>query len=346
MDEPTHTPSEKNVSYRRWQRARSEIAFADQIEPKEHIRVYAVSAILLALFGGFVYAATPLSPKIAAVASVHEVKDATPEVGDAPRARGPSPFADISIEASAAFVYDVKKNAVLFEKNGEAQWPLASITKVMTALVASEHLSKDSVVAVPDRAVATYGESGIASGTQFSFKNLLKLTLVGSVNDGAAALALAADNNASNETGFVQAMNEKADEIGLAQTYFLNSTGLDEGPNVGGAYGSARDVALLYSYVLRTKRDLFEGTDEPVTVVPDINGLTYTYENTNPTVRSIPGLIGSKTGFTDIAGGNLAIAFDLDFDRPIVVVALGSSENGRFRDVETLADAARNAVGR
>lgn len=334
----------ERFSYARWRRARAEIGGAD-ITPSEHVRVYAAAGVLLALFGVFSWYAAPLPTSgshTASAGDAHVEEKSDQMAGVVP---GPDPFAGVKISAASAYVYDVAQDKVLFEKNGETQWPLASITKVMTALVASEHLAKNAVVSVPDTAVATYGESGIGTGARFSFADLLKVTLVASVNDAASALALAVTPTLEGQGTFVDAMNKKAEEIGLAQTYYLNETGLDEGPNVGGGYGSARDVALLYSYIFRTKPEIFDGTDELVTTIADENGLTYTYENTNQTVRSIPGLLGSKTGLTDLSGGNLAIAFDLDFGRPIVVVALGSTEDGRFRDVQALADAARKSFG-
>jgi D-alanyl-D-alanine carboxypeptidase len=190
---------------------------------------------------------------------------------------------------------------------------------------------------------------------RWKLKDLLDLTLLESSNDGANAIA---DNAgrislamASGQTAavsatvpdqvsteqarqqFVDEMNKKAAEIGLTQTYFLNPTGLDENASVSGGYGSAHDVAILFSNAITKYPELFGVTRYESRTLTSLSNLKHNVKNTNTFVGDLPSLLGSKTGYTDLAGGNLVIAFDAGPNHPIVVSVLGSTEKGRFEAV-------------
>jgi D-alanyl-D-alanine carboxypeptidase len=252
--------------------------------------------------------------------------------------------------SKSAYVYDMATGKVLFDRNGEMQLPLASLTKLMTALVASNKLSDTDNVAVTPEALGEDGASPFSAGEKWNFKNLLGVTLVSSSNDGAHAIAGAAGalyllsapqetSDSQNVSAFVGAMNDEAKKLNLTQTYFLNPTGLDETTGQSGAYGSAEDVSTLLSYIIRNKPALLEDTPEPTVALPDNSGVVASVKNTDISIGKFPGLIASKTGYTDLAGGNLAIAFDAGLAHPIIIVVLGSTEEGRFVDVETLTNA-------
>lgn len=255
-------------------------------------------------------------------------------------------FSDLSIRAEAAYVWDVRAQRALYKKNPDSQLPLASITKLMTALVANELLEQNESIPVTASAILQEGNSGFHDGETFTREDLLNLTLLSSSNDGAFAIAASAgalitsDGDAST---FVEAMNIRAKELGLTQTYFRNPTGLDISETESGAYGSARDVTFLFEHILTEYPGILVATTEQSATIANNNGETHQAENTNPIVDRIPGLIGSKTGYTDLAGGNLAIAFDVAFNRPIIVVVLGSTRSGRFDDVLTLVDRTEQA---
>ena len=257
------------------------------------------------------------------------------------------PFANIAVSARSVYVFDVNERKILYQKNQNQQLPLASITKLMTALVASEIVSKNGTVPISTAAILQDGDSGLLAGEKFTLAELLDLTLMSSSNDGAFAIASAAGALIStNEPAknFVEAMNIRAKELGLLQTYFRNPTGLDVSENEAGAYGSARDIAVLMEYVVRNEPEILERTKDNTAFILNEAGVYHEATNTNEIVNNIPGIIGSKTGYTDLSGGNLAVAFDAGFDRPIVVVVLGSTRSQRFSDVLTLVDAARIAV--
>lgn len=254
-------------------------------------------------------------------------------------------FPEIDVRARAAYVYDVRSGEVLFAKNEDTRMPLASLTKVMSALVASSLGEDYGVVTVDEAALETAGDSGLRPGEKWSLKDLLDFSLITSSNDGirATALALGALNKSSATAGeiindFVVQMNEKATELGLKNTYFWNETGLDETEYKGGAYGTAKDMAKLLEYIITNHPKVLEATKESSMVV---SSSTFSHEarNTNVLASKIPGLIASKTGFTNTAGGNLVLAFDPELGRPIIITILGSTEDGRFQDAALLINA-------
>lgn len=211
----------------------------------------------------------------------------------------PNPFENIELEARAAYVFDLARNEPIFELNSLIQLPLASLTKIMTTVVAGELNHKKQIP---------------------NISKLIDSALMQSSNEAAAALA-------SLDRNFIEIMNTKARELNLNQTYFLNETGLDISKNIAGAYSSAQDVAKLIIYAVKNNPNLFEATT--------IGGP----DNTNIFVVNTNGLIASKTGFTDLAGGNLAVVFDAGFEHPVVSVVLGSSKEGRFSDIQKLIKA-------
>jgi D-alanyl-D-alanine carboxypeptidase len=166
----------------------------------------------------------------------------------------------------------------------------------------------------------------------------LDFTLAVSSNDGAVAIA----NTASNE--FVKKMNDKARELGLTSMQFFNSTGLDESMSKSGGYGSSIDVAKLFAYTLKAHPDIFAATRYAKFNTTSIDGFSHTAINTDAEINNIPGIIGSKTGYSDLAGGNLAVIYDAGVNYPIIVVVLGSTYTGRFEDMGALIHASNQAL--
>jgi D-alanyl-D-alanine carboxypeptidase (penicillin-binding protein 5/6) len=214
----------------------------------------------------------------------------------------------------------------------------------MTALVAYELLDPEDTVRISNESLKTSGDSGFVDGEEFSMRNLTDLVLISSSNDGATALGAAVAQvigNTNEEEIFVTAMNHKAKQLGLTNTTFKNTTGLDISETVAGAYGSARDIALLMEYIITHKPDAIALTSLSTTKIFNDSGDFHTAKNTNEVVDDIEGLIASKTGYTELAGGNLVTAFNAGLNRPIIVVVLGSSQDGRFTDTLTLINKAR-----
>jgi D-alanyl-D-alanine carboxypeptidase (penicillin-binding protein 5/6) len=256
------------------------------------------------------------------------------------------------ITARSAIVVDLKEGTVLWSKNSALVHPLASITKLMTAVVAAERLPTNASLTVSAEDLTPEGESNLLVGDRWRLRDLLSFTLVTSSNDGAHALANAVQattqsalapstTTQQSAPSFVDAMNIKADQLAMHQTVFRNETGLDESATVSGADGTVGDVAALLRYMHEHHQNLLYPTAEPsVSLSSEIT--QYKAVNTNPTLEAVDGIIGSKTGYTDLAGGNLAIVFDADIDRPVGVVVLGSTISERFTDVAALTQAARH----
>lgn len=261
---------------------------------------------------------------------------------EAPVAVAPAPveapvsdaFKSVPLEGKAAIVYDLATGETLFEKNGRSQLPLASLTKLLTVYAAAAALDERATVTITDTALLPEGESGFAAGETFAFDDLAKLTLVASSNDGAAAIAEAAA--IARATTGKSMLASAASALGLAQTYALNGTGLDESTSVSGGYGSARDVAVLSGKLLEIAPEIAHATVSSSFSIRSREGVLHTLQNTNQEIGHIPNALLSKTGFTDLAGGNLAIVYDAGVGHPVAIVVLGSSRDGRFTDVDTL----------
>ncbi|HEY3544217.1 MAG TPA: D-alanyl-D-alanine carboxypeptidase family protein [Gaiellaceae bacterium] len=196
-------------------------------------------------------------------------------------------------DARAWYVVNGTNGDILAAHNAAARVPIASITKLMTVLVALKHLRPDDVVTVTSGA-AQVGESRIPlhSGQRISVHDLLEGALIQSANNAADALAAAAADG--DVATFVRWMNERAKQIGLRDTHFVRPDGLD----APGHVSSARDVALLARIAMRlpivrsivAKRgDVIENGTVPVHTWNDLLGV-------------VPGMIGVKTGHTDDAG--------------------------------------------
>lgn len=238
------------------------------------------------------------------------------------------------IQAHSAVLLDAKTGKILFAKNLETQLPLASLTKLATALAVLS-LGEDRFITIRGEDLAPEGDSGLRVGDVWRLSDLVAFSLTTSSNDGmsAAAQVLTLD-------GTVSKMNSAAVIEGLDQSFFLNTTGLDVSSSTAGAYGSALDVAHLTKKLLEKHGAIFEATTRP----PNPNGESG--KGTSSTLEplwSMPGLIAAKTGFTDLAGGNLAAAVDIGIGQPVIAVVLGSTREGRFEDVRLMIETLRSA---
>lgn len=258
---------------------------------------------------------------------------------------------NVNITGKSAYVYDVVNKRVLYRKNELSQLPLASLTKLMMALTASDLIGQNTSIKIKKDFLKEDGDSGLLANESWKLSDLLDFSLVVSSNDGARSIASVIGatklNTEDYELGrkeFLKQMNEKAKELGLSQTYFINESGLDVG-NTSGGYGTAIDVANLLKYIIENKPDLLEATKYKK-IELDSEQNIHIAKNTNKEVEDIPGLIASKTGYTDLAGGNLAVAFDASMGRPIIVVVLGSTQEGRFKDVQTLVSASLDIISK
>lgn len=243
------------------------------------------------------------------------------------------------LTARAAVVYDPLTKQVLFAKNADARLPLASLTKLMAAEVVLSNTEGDELVTITPQDLTPSGDWGFKVGEVWKLKDLIRFGLVASSNDAMAAAASALGGSA------IDRMNAHAKELGLTQTYFYNPTGLDLTEETAGAYGSAHDVALLAAAFLKKFPAQFEATAASTV---SINSAKHTLEAdaTAAPLLAIPGLIAAKTGYTDLAGGNLVAVIDVEVGRPLIIAVLGSTVEGRFDDVKLLTTTTRELFQR
>jgi len=293
----------------------------------QSIGVGALALLLVAgAFGGGVYAALRLDPQ-ALSAAAYDAGSPTPAVALDPSA----------LQARAAVLYDLQGGRVLYQKNANEQLPLASLTKLMAAQTVLSVKEPATPVLITQADVRTEGNSGMRAGETMTLGDLITLALVASSNDAimAAAGSLGGDPIAK--------MNATARGLGLTKTVFYNPTGLDVNTNQAGAYGSAYDVARLAALFYADHPDFFELTTLPDVQVDGGNKEIDLVSTTVP-LRSIPGFVAAKTGYTDLAGGNVVAVFDLEPGRTVVAAVLGSTHKGRFDDMKMLIEAARNSL--
>ena len=249
----------------------------------------------------------------------------------------PNPFADIPLSARSAIVYDLATGETLYEKDATAQLPLASLTKLLTVYAALATLSPETPITIPQNATLVEYPRVFNAGQTFLLTDLARLTLTASLNDGAAAIAsvTAARENRSES----QMLAGAAAALDLTQTYALNGSGLDVNTAVSGGYGSAYDLARLAGALLDRAPAVAAATTKTIAQAVSFGGTLFSVNNTDPIIGSIPRLLLSKTGYTDLAGGNLSLVFDAGIGHPVAIVVLGSSLKDRFTDGAALVAA-------
>lgn len=255
-------------------------------------------------------------------------------------------FKDISLEAQAVYVFDVNSNRVLFAQNAESQMPLASLTKIMTAFTASKIAEAKDTITIKPRDILIEGDSGLVLNETWPLKKILDFGLMVSSNDAMSAIAgvLGARLQSTSteqidpHSIFIKRMNDEARALGMSQSYFLNESGLDVSSALSGGYGSAEDITKLVQHVLKYDRTLLEATEYDSLSIPS-DSREHLALNTNKIINTIPGILGSKTGYTDLSGGNLVIAFNAGLMDPVIITVLGSTREGRFTDMEQLINA-------
>ena len=235
------------------------------------------------------------------------------------------------VRAAAAIIYNPETGQVLYESNSQDTRSIASITKVMTAAVFIENnpdLNEEVVITRPDvtRASTTY----LRAGQKITTGDLLHLLLIASDNAAARALARVSPHGAD---GFIDRMNQKADELGLDHTYYADPSGLLSA-NVSSAY----DMARLISYVSQDER-LASIMRMPEYTTSPASSRRITVRSTNQLVRTGDvEVMGGKTGFISKAGYCLATLLRLPQGGPqVAVVVLGARSNaGRFWETRHL----------
>lgn len=236
-----------------------------------------------------------------------------------------------AVSAQAAGVWDVAANVPLYEKNSAAQRPLASVTKLMSALVvleANPNLEATVTIAQGDNDPEG-SRMRIATGAVVTVRDLLYGTLVESGNNSAEALVRA---TGFLEGDFVGRMNARAAELGMAQTHFTDVTGL--GPN---NVSTVRDLLWLTRVAFRQPLIRQISTTQKYDVKDQTSGKVLTIQNTDLLLGRDLTVVAGKTGWSDFSGSNLVTEFTDGKGHNLISIVLGSEgTNGRFTDTETL----------
>lgn len=237
------------------------------------------------------------------------------------------------INAKAALTEDLFSGEVLFSKNSGEILPLASLTKIISALVVLDQSTLEEEVVVSKEAVEAPGPSSLKVGEHFKAGDLLAMAMVESSNDAIAALVLhTIQKNNADYDWFLDLMRKKAEALGASGMNFYNISGLDLSESVSGAYGSAEDIMKITEASLASP---LWGLGE-IREIISREGIKHALKPTNDLAPELTPLVGSKTGYTDLAGGNLLVIVEYPIGRPLGIVVLSSTEEGRFEDVKRI----------
>ncbi|HEX6301961.1 MAG TPA: D-alanyl-D-alanine carboxypeptidase family protein [Acidimicrobiia bacterium] len=234
------------------------------------------------------------------------------------------------VTASAWILYDETTDMVLASSAADISRPMASITKIMTVLLALENGNLNDQVVISEEAAGTGGqEIGLVAGETVSLSALVRAAMIRSGNDSAAAIA---EHIGGSVDGFVRMMNERAAELGMDNTRFANPHGLD----VAGHYSSPRDMLIVAREAMSIP-EFAEIARARMMVFPDSpSGTARSASNTNRILNSYEGTIGIKTGETPNAGLTYVGAAEREGRRLFVVVFGSVGRRAHFTDAISL----------
>lgn len=229
--------------------------------------------------------------------------------------------------ATAAIVINGATRSIIYSKNIDAKLPMASTTKIMTALILAEQNALDTNVTVTAPMVAVEGSSmGLCAGDTVTYNDLLYGILLCSGNDAANTVAIALCETVEK---FAEVMNNKAKELGLKNTHFVTPSGLD----ADGHYTTAHDLALLASYALENR--VFKQVASTKSITLNYGGENHYLSNHNKMLKIYDGAIGVKTGYTSTAGRCLVSAAERN---GTLIIAVTLNDRNDWTDHKILLD--------
>ena len=246
--------------------------------------------------------------------------------------------AEPEVAGKAVILMDAATGTILYESNAHEKLAPASVTKVMTMLLIMEaidggQLRWDDPVTASEAAAAKGGSQVyLKAGETMTVADMVKSIAVSSANDCACAMA---EHIAGSEAAFVEKMNQRAAELGMADTHFVNCTGLDDDPAAKDHKTSAHDIAVMSRELLANHPDIKQYTTIWMDTIRDG---AFGLSNTNKMVRYYPGCTGLKTGFTSSAGYCLSASAARDGLELIAVVLGADTSPNRFAACKSLLD--------
>ena len=236
------------------------------------------------------------------------------------------------IPAKAAIIVNLKntdsRNIILYQKNINDILPIASLTKIMTAIIALENFDLEEIIEVSEKSVTVTGDNGgLIRDEELKVKDLLSIMLMESSND--AAMALAEDNPRMDYDEFIDLMNSKAKELELRNTAFIDPVGLSPDNK-----STVIELAKLTEYALKFPLLLEILKTAEKTIFSIDNRFVHNLVNTNKLLGKIPQIIGGKTGFTEEAGGCMLTVSLVNNSDYLISIVLSSTQ--RENDIENL----------
>ena len=246
---------------------------------------------------------------------------------------------EIVLDAKSAILYDVKSDRNLFEKNIKEKLPIASLTKIMTAVIVWEKFSPNDIVTIQASAIKVDGErKDLYEGETLSVRDLMQMMLIESSNDAAYALR---DYAASRSIDLVAEMNAKALTLGMNNTNFVDPAGLDDN-----GYSTVSDLVKGVVYALRYDAIWSLSRKPSATVISTDGKITHEIKSTDQLLGVLSDIVGGKTGYTDSALGCMILIVDVPNNpatagERIIAIVLGSHD--RFGDMKNLISWAKQA---
>jgi len=242
---------------------------------------------------------------------------------------------ELNIESNnflSVFIKDGKE-IILSEKKADEVIAIASLTKLMTAIIVLENYNLDDLIQISASAIATYGDAGnLQIGEIMTIRDLLYITLIESSNDGAEALA-----EKMGVSTFVYKMNEKATSLGMNNTWFINPSGLDEGNLYN--FSTVNDLKKMVVYILENHSLIAEILSLPEKELTSHSGISRTIKNTNVLLKESDAYLWGKTGYTNRANGCLILIlnnFSINNNQGYVINIIAGADDkfGEARKLE------------
>lgn len=233
-----------------------------------------------------------------------------------------------NLSARAILVKDLATDTILYEKQSKIPLPVASTTKIMTALVASEYFRPNSSLTVREGAGIIGAKVGLFKGENLSFRSLLYGMLLSSGNDAAYTIA---ENFPGGVLGFISAMNQKANELNLTNSHFDNPAGFDNPKH----FSSAQDLSIITQEALKNSQLTRIFATKETSIVSLDKKYNHNLHNLNKLLSEVGGVLGVKTGTTLGAKENLVTLIDRGGHK-VLIVLLGSDD--RFGETTNLID--------
>jgi len=235
---------------------------------------------------------------------------------------------DLNLDVKAALIWDVKTGRLLYQKNIADRLPIASLTKIMTAVIVWERLDPNAIVTIHPSAVKVDGQrQDLYPNETMSVRTLMQLMLIRSSNDAAYALR---DYATEHGIDMIVEMNNKAQSLGMHNTHFTDPAGLDDA-----AFSTASDLAKEVSYALQYDA-IWNASRQPTATIESADGkISHDIKSTDQLLGVLNDIVGGKTGYTDGALGCMILIVNAPTSGDkLIAVVLGST--ARFDAMKNL----------